>query len=104
MISKLLHKSSKRTDVVAHYGNDVFLIILNKTDLIGAGMAAKRLKNQISNNSVFVGENEYFLKLAIAVTQIDIKKELKENMACLISALKKADKNDTDYESCEDVS
>ena len=103
MVAKLLHKNSKRSDIVAHYGNDIFLVILNKTDLFGAGMTAKRVKTQIADNSVFVGEHEYPLSLAIGVAQIDISKELKDNMSCLVSSLKKADKDiNLNYVSCED--
>ena len=104
-IAKLLHKSSKRSDIVAHYGNNLFVVLLQRTDVFGAEMTAKRLKESINANSIFVGENEYTLDIAIGVGELKHQRELKNTLDCILKALKysDADAKKTSVTCSEDV-
>ena len=104
-ISKLLHKSSKRSDIVAHYGNNLFVILLQRTDVFGAGMTAKRLKESINENSVFVGEKEFTLDVAIGIGELKHSRELKDTLDCILKALKASDADNSkpSYTCSEDI-
>jgi len=104
LIAKLLHKNSKRSDTIAHYGNDLFVVLMPRTDLVGAQMTAKRVKLMLRENSIFVGDNEYELNVALGVGLIRADVELKTILECIANALKKANKDmHEDFISCEDI-
>lgn len=69
-ISRLLLKTSRRSDVVAHYGNGVFIMLLKYTDIESAKKAAERLSDLISNSTFFLGEKEIQLSVAMGITDI----------------------------------
>ena len=57
-ISKLLLKTSRRSDTLAHYGDGIFAMLMKHTNLDGAKKAAERIAELIYATSFFIGENE----------------------------------------------
>jgi len=70
-IARLLLKTSRRSDIVAHYGNGVFSMLLKHTDLDSAQKASERLCDLVSNSNFFLADREIQLKISIGITNVD---------------------------------
>ncbi|RUM65594.1 MAG: GGDEF domain-containing protein [Sulfurimonas sp.] len=69
-IARLLMKTSRRSDIVAHYGDGVFMMILKHTNIDSAKKAAERLFELIDSSNFFLAEQEVHLKSAIGVAEV----------------------------------
>ncbi len=69
-IARLLLKTSRRSDIVAHYGNGVFAMLLKHTDIESAKKASERLCDLVSNSNFFLADREIQLKISIGITDI----------------------------------
>jgi len=74
-VAKILLKTSRRTDVIAHLGEGVFVMLLKHTDIIGAEKTIERISDMISNSAIFIEGNEVEIKIIGAVC--DLKPEIK---------------------------
>lgn len=70
-IARLLLKTSRRSDIVAHYGHGVFSILLKHTDLNSAQKACERLIDLVSSSNLFLADREIKLQISIGVANID---------------------------------
>jgi len=70
-IARLLLKTSRRSDIVAHYGNGVFSMLLKHTDIENAKKAAQRLCDLVSNSNFFLADREIKLKISVGITDLD---------------------------------
>jgi len=69
-IARLLLKTSRRSDTVAHYGNGIFAMLLKHTDIESAKKASERLCELVSNSNFFLADMEIQLKISIGITNI----------------------------------
>ena len=94
-IARLLLKTSRRSDIVAHYGNGVFGMILKHTDIESAKKASERLCDLVSNSNFFLADREIQLKIAIGVTDIDAESAVEEIVVSSMNGIEEsyADKN-----------
>ena len=69
-IARLLLKTSRRSDIVAHYGNGRFAMLLKYTDIESAKKASERLCDLVSNSNFFLADREIQLKIAIGIANI----------------------------------
>jgi diguanylate cyclase (GGDEF)-like protein len=92
-IARLLLKTSRRSDVVAHYGNGVFAMLLKHTDLTSAKKAAERLSDLVSNSNFFLADREIQLKISIGITDIDAQYSVEEMIVSAIEGIEKAYEN-----------
>jgi len=69
-IARLLLKTSRRSDTVAHYGDGVFTMLLKHTDIPSAVKASDRLGELVSNSNFFLSDREIQLKISIGITEI----------------------------------
>ena len=69
--ARLLLKTSRRSDTVAHYGNGVFAMLLKHTDITNAKKTAERLSDLVSNSNFFLGDREIKIQISTGVTDID---------------------------------
>lgn len=109
-IARLLLKSSRRSDVVAHYGNGKFAMLLKHTDIESAKKASERLCDLVSNSNFFLADREIQLKIAIGITDIDTNHTAEEIVVSALDAMDMAyGDRDKDYavslrdENIEDV-
>ncbi|MEO1954309.1 MAG: GGDEF domain-containing protein [Campylobacterales bacterium] len=70
-IARLLLKTSRRSDIVAHYGRGVFAMLLKHTDLESAKKASERLIDLVSNSNLFLADKEIKLKISIGIADVD---------------------------------
>lgn len=97
-IARLLLKTSRRSDIVAHYGNGVFAMVLKHTDIESAKKASERLCDLVSNSNFFLADREIQLKIAIGVTDIDSKHSVEEIVVSAMDGIEKAyEEKDVDY-------
>ena len=97
-IARLLLKTSRRSDIVAHYGNGVFAMLLKHTDIESAKKASERLAELVSNSNFFLADREIQLKISIGVTDIDPNFSVEEIIVSALDGIEKAyELDDVDY-------
>jgi diguanylate cyclase (GGDEF)-like protein len=97
-IARLLLKTSRRSDIVAHYGNGLFAMLLQHTDIESAKKASERLSFLVSNSNFFLADQEIQLKISIGVTEIDAKHTVEEIVVSALDGIEKAYKDpNSDY-------
>ncbi len=89
-IARLLLKTSRRSDIVAHYGNGIFSMLLKHTDIESAKRASERLCELVSNSNFFLADREIQLKIAIGVTNIDSFYSVEEIVVSAMNGIEKA--------------
>jgi len=89
-IARLLLKTSRRSDIVAHYGDGVFAMVLKHTDIESAKRASDRLYELVASSNFFLAEQEIQLRIAIGVTEIDPDKSVEETLVGTLDAMESA--------------
>lgn len=92
-IARLLLKTSRRSDTVAHYGNGVFTMLLKHTDIDSAKKASERLCDLVSNSNFFLADREIQLKISIGITDITENHSVEEIIVSSMDAVEKAYEN-----------
>jgi len=97
-IARLLLKTSRRSDVVAHYGNGIFAMLLKHTDIESAKKASERLSDLVSNSNFFLADQEIQLKISIGVTNVNSIYTVEEIVVHAMDAMEMAyDDPNCDY-------
>ncbi|WP_457750118.1 GGDEF domain-containing protein [Sulfurimonas sp.] len=97
-IARLLLKTSRRSDIVSHYGNGVFAMLLKHTDIESAKKASERLCDLVSNSNFFLADREIQLKISIGVTDIDAEHSVEEIVVSAMDGIQKAyEQKSADY-------
>lgn len=89
-IARLLLKTSRRSDVVAHYGNGLFAMLLKHTDIDSAKKASERLCDLVANSNFFLADREVRLKISIGITDIDTLYSVEEIVVSAMNGVEKA--------------
>jgi len=92
-VARILLKTSRRSDIVAHYGNGRFSMLLKHTDIENAKRASARLVDMISNSNFFLADKEIQLKISIGITDIDAAHSVEETVVSAIDGIEKAHKD-----------
>ncbi|MBU1927606.1 GGDEF domain-containing protein [bacterium] len=97
-IARLLLKTSRRSDIVAHYGGGKFAMLLKHTDLDNAKRTSERLCDLVSNSNFFLSDREIQLKISIGITNIDSFHSVEEIVVSALEGIEKAyTKQNVDY-------
>ena len=97
-IARLLLKTSRRNDIVAHYGNGQFAMLLKHTDLESAKKASERLCDLVANSNFFLADREIHLKIAVGITDINEAHSVEETIVNSIKGIDYSYADDThDY-------
>jgi diguanylate cyclase len=91
-VARLLLKTSRRSDVVAHYGEGVFAMVLKHTDIESAKRASERLFDLVASSNFFLAEKEIQLRIAIGVAEINASIGVDQTLVCTLNAMEAADK------------
>ncbi len=89
-IARLLLKTSRRSDTVAHYGNGLFAMLLKHTDIDSAKKASERLTELVSNSNFFLADREILLKISIGITNIDTVFTVEEIVVSAMDGIQQA--------------
>ncbi len=96
-IAKILLKTSRRTDIIAHLENGIFAMLLKHTDKIGAEKTVERLADIISNSTVFIEGNEAEVKIIASICEIRGDKTYEDYSKICGENLQKAQKENKLY-------
>ncbi len=86
-LAKLLLKRSRRSDIIGHYDNDIFMIVLKHTNESQAQVAIDRIKDMIDTASFIVEGRELDIVLNFGISVIDTSKSKEEILVDAIDAL-----------------
>ena len=89
-IARLLLKTSRRSDIVSHYGNGIFSMLLKHTDIDNAKRASERLCELVSNSNFFLADREIQLKISIGITEISTNLSVEEIIVSAMDGIEKA--------------
>ncbi len=89
-VARLLLKTSRRSDLVAHYDKGVFTILMRHTPLDKAKLAAERLKDLVNNTNFFIADEEVILEVDIGIARIDPDRSVEQTIVCALEALELA--------------
>ncbi len=73
-LAKLLLKRSRRSDVVGHYEEGIFMILLKHTDLTQAQIAIDRITDMIDASNFIVDSTSVDVKLSFGISSISSAK------------------------------
>jgi len=97
-VARLLLKTSRRSDIVSHYGNGIFAMLLKHTDIENAKRTSERLIDLVSNSNFFLADKEIQLKISIGITNIDENHSVEEIVVSALDGIEKAyNEPKTDY-------
>lgn len=99
-IAKLLLKTSRRSDIVAHFGDGIFAMILKHTDLTGAKKACDRISDLVYQTSFFVGTSEIETDIELSITALDVDHTAEEFLAATLEGLPHTGKKFDPYIIC----
>lgn len=99
-IAKLLLKTSRRSDVVAHFGEGIFAMVLKHTDLTSAKKACDRISDLVYATSFFVGNTEIETDIELAIIPLDTMHSVEEFLALTLEALPQTGKKTVPYIVC----
>jgi len=86
-IARLLLKTSRRSDIIAHYGKGIFVMLLKHTDIESAKKASERLCDLVANSNFFLADKEIPLKVSIGITEIDPEFSVEEIVVLAMEAI-----------------
>lgn len=92
-VARLLLKTSRRSDIVAHYGGGVFAMVLKHTDIESAKRASERLFDLVSSSNFFISEQEIHLRIAIGVVELNATRGIDQTLVCTLEAMDAAENN-----------
>ncbi len=90
-VAKLLLKTSRRSDIIAHYGDGIFCMLLKHTNMFSAKKASERLQDMVASTNFFLGDREIQLDISIGIAKVDISRTAEESLSCALNSLEKAD-------------
>ena len=97
-IARLLLKTSRRSDTVAHYGNGQFAMLLKHTNIESALKASERLCQLVSSSNFFLADREIQLKISIGIADIVADISVEEIVVGAMNGIEKAYKDpNTDF-------
>ncbi len=90
-IARLLLKTSRRSDTVAHYGSGIFVMLLKHTDIKSAQKASERLCDLVANSNFFLADRELQLKISVGITDVTTNSSVEEIVVSAMDGMEKAD-------------
>lgn len=100
-IAKILLKTSRRSDVVAHYGDGYFGMIMKHTDIEGTKKACDRVGQMLYQTTFFIAEDEIDMDIEISVAALNLKHSVEETLSKALDGLAKSGKRAKLYEVVE---
>jgi diguanylate cyclase (GGDEF)-like protein len=94
-VARLLLKTSRRSDIVAHYGEGTFAMVLKHTNIDSAKRASERLYDLVASSNFFLAEQEIQLRIAIGVAELKASVGVEQTLVCTLNAMENADKDST---------
>ncbi|WP_024791782.1 diguanylate cyclase domain-containing protein [Lebetimonas sp. JS138] len=92
-LAKIMLKTSRRTDIVATFEENIFSMLLKHTDVIGAQKTVERLSDTLLNTSVFLEGEELTLKIVAGIVELKENRDVERFIFKALNTLKEAESN-----------
>ncbi len=92
-VARLLQKTSKRSDIIAHVGDGIFAMLMKHTDINSAKLACERIANLIYDSSFFIGGEDIEINLEIVASCLSGEKSVEQNLANILKTMPKSSKD-----------
>ena len=79
-VSAVLKQATRDIDCVSRFGGEEFLVVLPETGLDGAGTVAERIRQQLAEDRISVGEQSVTVTLSIGVAEFPIDGDSSETL------------------------
>ncbi|MGP1579678.1 MAG: diguanylate cyclase [Wolinella sp.] len=99
-ISRLILKTSRRSDIIAYYGNGTFALMLKHSDLPSSKKACERLVELTQSTSVFIGDSEVNLGIVIGIAKILPARSAEETLNLALNAMESANLSEISFSVC----
>jgi diguanylate cyclase (GGDEF)-like protein len=96
-VAKIMLKTSRRTDIVAHLGDGVFAMLLKHTDRIGAGRTVERLSDIINTSAIFLEGEEINIEIVAGIVEIISNEDVEVCLSHALEMMEKAQNDDVLY-------
>jgi diguanylate cyclase (GGDEF)-like protein len=96
-LAKIMIKTSRRTDIVAKFEENIFAMLLKHTDIIGAQRTVERLSDAILNASIILEGEELELKIVAGIVELKEGKDAEMFIFKALKALEEAEKENQLY-------
>ncbi len=78
-VAQVLIENIRPMDIAARYGGEEFTIIMPKTDIMEALIAAERIRENVSHRKVKIDERELSVTVSIGISQMDPEADKNKN-------------------------
>lgn len=96
-ISRFLLRTSRRSDILAHYGDGCFAMLMKHTDIEGAKKACDRIAEMFYTTTFLIGEKELEIDMEIAVCDLNTTKTIEEVLSNTLDMLSKSGRKTSKY-------
>jgi len=100
-VAKIMQKTSRRTDIVAHIGDGIFGMLLKHTNKVGAYQTVERLADMISNSAIFLEGEEISINIVAGIVEIMEVEEIEKLLSFALEMMEKAQKDNVLYYTYE---
>jgi diguanylate cyclase len=90
-MAKLFMKTSRRSDVVAYFGQGIFALLLKHTDPKNAIRTSERLYDMMASTNFFLGDKEIELKICCGIVGLSKDRSVDETIESALTALRACD-------------
>lgn len=96
-IAKLLTKTSRRSDVIAHYGDGIFAMVMKHTTLENAKKACDRIIDLIYGTTFFINDQELDIDTELVLFALEADCVVEDKIAKALDELKNTSKDSVYY-------
>jgi len=100
-VSKIMLETSRRMDIIAHFKNGIFSMLLKHTDLTGACKTVERLSDIISKTTIILEGEEIEVKIVAGVGEIKYTENASEYLDRVLGVMEKAEQEKVLYKIYE---
>jgi diguanylate cyclase (GGDEF)-like protein len=93
-IATILMQNSRRSDVVAYYGNNIFGVMLTHSDIAKSRDKLQKFITSFKESSLFIAGKEIEIKVKMGLTLLNSQKRVEDSLLSALEALKKANRDE----------
>ena len=96
-ISRMLLRTSRRSDILAHYGDGCFAMLMRHTDIVGAQKACERITEMFYGTSFMLNDEKIDFDMEVVACALGRQKTVEELLSSALDALKDTGKDGKRY-------
>ena len=100
-VARLILKTSRRSDIISHYGDGVFGVMLSHTDTNSAEHASERLWDLVAGSNFFIGQKEIKIDIKIGIVEVEESQDKERIVVDALDAMESANEENVKYKVAE---